>query len=708
MIILEKELSWLSFNHRVLQEAQDESVPLLERLRFLGIYSSNMDEFYRVRVANVRRNLLLSKCATQKKESILLFEGIQKKVIELQDVFDETYLHLLQKLKTKNIHLINEMQLTETDSLWLTQYFNNKLRRHIFPLILTEALNLADHISDDATYLMVSMSKDNHRQYAFVQVPSSSVPRFIILPNNTAKQGTSIILLDNVIRHCLSEIFCGFFEFDSISAYSMKLTRDADFDLSNEFNQSLSEQMSSSLRKRIKAEPVRLVYDKKIPNDMLITLKNRLAITSNQGLISGGRYHSFKDFIEFPSLDDKTIEYDKMPPLEHHYFTRFNNAFMAIKVHDILLHYPYHKFSYFTEWLRQAAYDPKVEKIQISLYRVAKKSRVVDSLIEAVKNGKKVFVNIELHARFDEEANLQWAETLSNAGAHVSFGISNLKVNAKICLISRREENKLVHYVHVGTGNFHEKNAKTYTDFSLFTCNTNITKEVEKVFEFIKSPYLKYKFNHLIVSPINTRNKFETLIDTEILAAKENRNNGIILKLNNLVDQGLINKLYEASNAGVKIQLIVRGVCSLITGVANQSENITAISIVDRFLEHPRAAIFENDGTPIVYISSADWMHRNIDERVEVSCPIYCPQIKQNIIDIINIQLKDNTKARIINTNQSNTYQRHANHNESIQNSLTSVSVRSQVEIYHYLKDQQIGKVSSFEQVEEGRIVDHA
>lgn len=698
MIFLEKELSWLSFNHRVLQEAQDESVPLLERLRFLGIYSSNMDEFYRVRVANVRRKILLSKNIEHKKTSTTLFENIQKKVIELQNVFDETYLLLLQQLTKKNISLINEIQLSPEHSLWLKQYFKDKLRRHIFPLILTEKINLADHISDDATYLMVSMSKNKQHQYAFVQVPSKSVPRFIILPNKTSRKEVSIILLDNVIRHCLNEIFCGFFEFDTINAYSMKLTRDAEFDLSYEFNQSLLEQMSSSLKQRIKAEPVRLVYDRKMPQEMLITLKDRLSITSNQGLISGGRYHSFKDFIEFPSLGDKSLEYEKMPALEQHYYTRFNNAFTAIKVRDILLYYPYHKFSYFTEWLRQAAYDPKVEKIQLSLYRVAKKSRVIAALIEAVKNGKKVFVNIELRARFDEEANLHWAETLSNAGAHVSFGISNLKVHSKICLISRREGNDLVHFAHVGTGNFHEKNAKIYTDFSLFTCHKDITKEVEKVFEWIKSPYLKFDFNHLIVSPINARTKIEELIENEIIAAQENRPNGITLKLNNLVDSGLIKKLYQASNAGVKIKLIIRGVCSLVTEVKNQSENIFAISIVDRFLEHPRVAIFENNGDPSVYISSADWMSRNIDERVEVGCPIYCSSVKKSIIDIIDIQLSDNTKARILDTEQSNIYQ----------NNKQEVSIRSQVEIYNYLKEQQINKLASFNKNEEGHIIEHA
>jgi len=697
MNFLEKELSWLSFNHRVLQEAQDESVPLLERLRFLGIYSSNMDEFYRVRVANVRRNVLLSKSKVQQKQAINLFNRIQEKVISLQTSFDETYLLLLQQLETKNIHLINEIQLSPEHNVWLEQYFKDKIRRYIFPLILSEDVNLADHINDNSTYLMVSMRKGEQYQYALVEVPSSSVPRFVILPN-TNKKDVSIILLDNVIRHCLTQIFSGFFEFDSIHAYSMKLTRDAEFDLSNEFSQSLLEQMSSSLKQRIKAEPVRLVYDKKMPQEMLNILTEQLSIVSNQGLISGGRYHSFKDFIEFPSLGDKSLEHEKLPAFEQHYFTRYDNVFSAIKMRDILLYYPYHKFSHFTEMLRQAAYDPKVTKIQISLYRVAKKSRVIAALIEAVKNGKKVFVNIELHARFDEQANLEWAEILSNAGANVSFGISNLKVHSKICLISRKENNKLVHYAHIGTGNFHEKNAKIYTDFSLFTCQTEITQEVAQVFNLIKHPYLKFDFKHLIVSPINARSAIESLIDNEINAAKNKQTSGITLKINNLVDTELINKLYQASNAGVKIKLIVRGICSLVTGVKNQSENISAISIVDRFLEHPRVAIFENNGAPSVYISSADWMSRNIDQRVEVGCPIYCPEVKKSIIDIISIQLNDNTKARVLDTTQSNIYQKHEQ----------KVKVRAQIDIYHYLKEQQMMKKQTLYKSKKSPALSHA
>ena len=677
MRFLEKELSWLSFNHRVLQEAQDIHVPLLERLRFLGIYSSNMDEFYRVRVANVRKKIHVAKSKKEERKARELYNLIQQKVIELQLIFDDTYLTLLNKLSDHDINLINEMQLSAEEEQWLDNYYKDKLRRHIFPLILTESINLKDNIKDDATYLMVAMTKDNESQYALIEVPSNNVPRFVRLPKytNTDDESSSIILLDNIIRHSLKKIFNEFFEFDYIHAYSMKLTRDAEFDLSNEFSQSLFEQMNTGLRQRINAEPVRLVYDKKMPADMLAVLKHKLHITSNQRLVSGGRYHSFKDFIEFPEVGNKSLSYDKMPALEHEDFLNSPNTFTAIAKKDILLYYPYHKFSHFTEWLRQAAYDPKVASIEISLYRVAKKSRVVAALIEAVKNGKQTTVNIELRARFDEQANLHWAEVLSNAGAKVTFGIPNLKVHAKICLITRQEESGLVRYAHIGTGNFHEKNAKIYTDFSLFTCQPEITKEISQVFKFIKSPYQKFTFKHLVVSPINSRSSFVKLIDQEISAAVQNKKSGITLKVNNLVDHSLIKKLYQASNAGVPIKLIIRGICALVAGIEGQSENIEVISIIDRFLEHPRVAIFEQEGQKHVLLSSADWMNRNIEERVEVTCPIYCEAVKEQVIDIMNIQLSDNTKARILDSEQSNLYPLNQ----------ADEKVRSQVAIYHYL-----------------------
>lgn len=676
---LEKELSWLSFNHRVLQEAQDGDVPLLERFRFLGIYSSNMDEFYRVRVANVRRRVLLAQTDEEKARSLKLLDAIQAKVLELQNSFDDTYNDLLLHLSEAGINLINETQLSDFHRDWLDKYYKDKLRRHIFPLVFSERIKLTDHINDDSTYLMVSMTKaeSDKVQYALVEVPSSNLPRFVVLPDEKDSDEKRIILLDNVIRYSMHLIFQGFFDFDYIRAFSMKLTRDADFDLSDVLNQSLYEQMSSALKKRLNAVPVRLVYDRKMPQHMLDELKRQLDITSDRGLIAGGRYHSFKDFIDFPNVGGKKLEHPKMPSIVLPYFEQSQNAFEAMKQRDILLYYPYHRFSHFTELLRQAAYDPMVRKIEICLYRVAKKSRVVSALTEAVKNGKEVEVNIELRARFDEEDNIKWAEVLTDAGAKVRFGIPSLKVHAKICLITREEEKGLQRYAHIGTGNFNERNARIYTDFSLFTCSKKITREVAQVFEFLKYPFQRFHFKHLIVSPLNSRNRLIRLIDDEILAAKNQQPNGITLKVNNLVDPGLIEKLYEANNAGVKVQLIVRGICSLVTGIKGKSERITCISVVDRFLEHPRVFIFENYGDKLVYISSADWMERNIDERVEVGCPIYCPEVKQTIIDIMNIQLRDTTKARLINSEQSNQYHTFGSEEK----------VRAQTEIHAYLSE---------------------
>ncbi|TEW48265.1 polyphosphate kinase 1 [Psychromonas algicola] len=672
---LDRELSWLSFNQRVLQEAQDKNVPLLERLRFLGIYSSNIDEFYRVRVASVRRVAFLSQLK-QKEAAKELFVAIQDKVKQLQDEFDHTYQELLAQLSENNIDLINEKQLNEFHQQWLTKYFQDQLSSHIHPLMITDKINLIEQIKNDCTYLMVEIRKvDQPSHFALVEVPSE-VPRFIELPAPDKIVQKNIILIDNIIRHCLPQIFNVFYDFDSIRTYSIKLTRDAEFEVHGEINQSLFESVSSGLRTRLNAEPVRLVYDRKMPESMLEVLKKGLKIKSNKRLNEGDRYLSFKDFLQFPSIGASTLEYEKLPALNHDAFNGHSNLTAAIKEQDILLYYPYHKFNYFTEWLRQSAFDPQVTQIEICLYRVAKRSAVIAALIEAVKNGKKVHVNIELQARFDEEANIQWAEKLSNAGVEVSYGINNLKVHAKLCVITRKEDKKLARYAHIGSGNFNEKNATIYTDFSLFTCAPEITKEAAQVFKFIKHPYLQFEFKHLIVSPSNSRHKLTELIDKEIDFAEKGFPSEITLKLNNLVDDIFIQKLYQANNAGVKVTLIIRGICALATGIKGQSENISAISIVDRYLEHARVYIFSNGGEQRVYISSADWMTRNIERRIEVGCPIYCPKVQKSIVDIINIQLSDNCKARILDAEQANKYLTCEN----------EAPFRSQMVIYDYLK----------------------
>ena len=673
----DRELSWLSFNQRVLQEAQDRSVPLIDRLRFLGIYASNIDEFYQVRVASVRRVAFLSQLQ-QKDKAKQLFLDIQERVQQLQNEFDQTYQELLLQLNDNNINLINEKQLSDFHQQWLIKYFQEKLSSFIYPLMITDKINLTEQINSACTYLMVEMrtaEEDEHNHYALIEVPSDA-PRFVELPAEEDSEKKDIMLIDNIIRQCLPQIFSVFFDYEYIRAYSIKLTRDAEFEVHGEINQSLLESMSSGLRSRLNAEPVRLLYDRKMPQSMLDVLKKGLKIKSDKRLNESGRYLSFKDFLQFPSIGADYLQYEDMPALDHQEFIAHKNLTAAIKQQDILLYYPYHKFSHFTEWLRQSAFDPQVVSIEICLYRVAKRSAVIAALIEAIKNGKQVHVNIELQARFDEEANIAWAEKLSKAGVHVTYGVSNLKVHAKLCLITREEEGQLVRYAHVGSGNFNESNANIYTDFSLFTANPDIAMETAQVFEFIKSPYLQFKFKHLIVSPIHTRDRISALIDNEIKFAQQGITSEIILKLNNLVDEVFIEKLYEASNAGVKITLILRGICSLVTGVKGQSENITAVSIVDRFLEHARVSIYSNGGQPKVFISSADWMTRNIERRIEVGCPIYCPKAQKTIIDIINIQLADNCKARILDAEQTNVYLK----------GNVETPFRSQMVIYDYLK----------------------
>ncbi|MGL4856424.1 polyphosphate kinase 1, partial [Plesiomonas sp.] len=444
------------------------------------------------------------------------------------------------------------------------------------------------------------------------------LPRFITLPQEKPRRRKTIILLDNVIRFCLDDIFRGFFEYDSLTAYSMKMTRDAEYDLVNELESSLLEQMSFSLKQRLTAEPVRFVYQRDMPDELVDYLKEKLGISSYDSIIPGGRYHNFKDFIGFPNVGKPSLVNKPMPPLEQSIFLRHDTAFDAIKERDILLYYPYHTFNHFTELLRQASFDPNVVSIKINIYRVAKDSRIIDSMIHAANNGKKVTVVVELQARFDEEANIHWAKQLTEAGVHVIFSIPGLKIHSKLCLITRREGEVYERYAHVGTGNFHEKTARLYTDFTLLTRDPRITNEVRRVFNFIENPYRPVTFEHLIVSPQNSRKMLYKLIDQEILHAQSGQKSGISLKINNLVDKGLIDRLYAASNAGVTVRLLIRGMCSLVPGLKEVSENIHITSILDRYLEHPRVYAFENAGDTLVYISSADWMTRNIDYRIEV------------------------------------------------------------------------------------------
>lgn len=498
-----------------------------------------------------------------------------------------------------------------------------------------------------------------------------------MIPEHKARGRKTIILLDNIIRYCLDELFNGFFDYDELKGYAMKMTRDAEYDLSHEVEHSLLEQMSEGVSQRLTAMPVRFIYEIGMPQAMLEFLCDKLRISNYDSLISGGRYHNFKDFMDFPNVGRDYLENKPLPALQCSDFDGYANKFDAIKHQDILLYYPYHTFEHITELVRQASFDPKVLSIKINVYRVAKDSRLMNSLIDAVHNGKQVTVVVELQARFDEEANIEWSKVLTEAGVQVIFGTPGLKIHSKLLLISRRENSLIVRYAHIGTGNFHEKTARIYTDFSLLTADPEITYEVQNVFAYIENPYRPVKFEHLIVSPRNSRIKLYQNIDEEIANAKSGRRAAITLKVNNLVDKPLINKLYEASNAGVKIKMVIRGMCSLVPGIKGVSENIRIISIVDRFLEHPRVLIFHNNGSPKVYISSADWMTRNIDYRIEVATPVRDPRLKRRIIDIINIHFTDTVKARLIDKEMSNKYVPRGNRKK----------IRSQIAIYDYLKE---------------------
>ena len=654
----------------------DKSNPIIERARFLGIYSNNLDEFYRVRVADVRRRILLHQEVGVEPEVRKLLAQIQRRTVELSSEFEIAQLEVVRTLARHNIFLENEEQLSDAHREWLKSYFHVNIRKFVCPIVISDRVDLGDVLADDATYLVAELRKADHYTYALIEVPTDHHARFIELPKESTRRKKPLVLLDNAIRIGLPEIFEGYFDFDDVQAWSMKLTRDAEYDLSGEIDESLMDRLSSGLKQRLTAEPTRLVHDRDMPDRVLDMLKRELGITRNDAIIPGGRYHNMKDFLSFPPIGRKSLQNPELPPIASKALDGQRNYFSVLKGQDVLLHYPYHDFYHFTEWLRQAATDPAVESIRISLYRVASSSLVIKSLLDAVANGKDVYVVVELQARFDEEANIHWSKVLTDAGVRVTFGIANLKVHSKLCLITRREDGRRVRYAHIGTGNFHEKTAQTYTDFSLLTAKPEITTEVRQVFSFFNAPYRNFVFRHLWVSPVTQRKQIYQQIDREIELAESGKKAKITLKVNNLADDELITKLYEASRAGVQVDASVRGMCSLIPGVPGMSDRIRVISIVDRFLEHPRVMIFHNGGDPNVYISSADWMTRNMDNRVEVTVPIYDDNLKKIICDLMELQFRDTMKARLIDEDQSNQYVRRGNRRK----------VRCQVSTYNYIK----------------------
>ncbi len=675
--LINREVSWLAFNDRVLQEAADKTVPLVERIRFLAIFSSNLDEFYRVRVATLNR---LSNINTKSKE--ILGYNPRKTLNQIKDIVvrqERKFNHLyeddiLKELELQKIFIINEKQLNVSRGLFVRDYFRAKVLSTLVPVMINKNEPFPE-LKDRAIYLFVRLVKNSSKEksrFALIEIPTDGSNRFLVLPETNKLK--FITLQDDIVRYCLDDIFF-IFDYDSIEAYSIQLTRDAELDLDRNVSEKFIDALAKSLQKRRKGKPMRLLYDSDMPLDMLTYLVAKLDLSAD-GLIPGNRYHNFKDFISFPNVGGPDLEYPKVSPLPVNNLSSMKSIFAQIAKKDYLINLPYQSFDYIIHFLREAAIDPKVKEINITLYRLAENSRVIHALINAAKNGKKVNCLLELKARFDEQANIYWTNRLEEEGIVVNYGMLDYKVHSKICLVKRLEKGKFVYYANLATGNFNEKTASLYCDHSVFTSNPLITRDLVKLFEGLQKKVFYKGFENLIVSPLESRQKFYGLIGQEIKNAKSGKKAYITLKMNSLTDEDIISKLYEANNAGVKIKLIIRGMCCLIPGVEGFSENIEAFSIIDRFLEHARVWIFGNDGNDLVYLSSADLMPRNLDHRVEVGFPILDPDIKSEIIDIINIQLMDNTKAREINRLNNNPYRK----------TRTKAVSRAQNDIYSYLK----------------------
>lgn len=675
--LINRELSWLSFNDRVLQEADDSTVPLVERIRFLAIFSSNLDEFYRVRVATLNR---LSNLNTKSKEILgynpkKTLNQIKNIVVKQERKFNHLYENIIIKeLEQQKIFIINEKQLNVSRGLFVREYFREKVLSTLVPIMINKDEPFPE-LKDRAIYFFVRLvhhkNKEKYR-YALIEIPTDGSNRFLVLPETNNLK--FITLLDDIVRYCLDDIFF-IFNYDDIEAYSIQLTRDAELDLDKHVSDKFIDALAKSLQKRGKGKPMRLMYDTEMPLDMLTYLVTELDLSAD-GLIPGNRYHNFKDFIRFPNVGGAALEYPPLQVLPVKGLSSMKSIFGQIAMRDYLVNLPYQSFDYIIHFLREAAIDPKVKEISITLYRLAENSRVIHALINAAKNGKKVNCLVELKARFDEQANIYWTNRLEEEGVSVNYGIMDYKVHSKICLVKRLEKGKFFYYANLATGNYNEKTAGLYCDYSLFTANPLITDELIKLFDGLQKKVFYKGFEHLIVSPLESRKKFYALIDKEIKNVKSAKKAFIILKMNSLTDEEVITKLYEASNAGVKIQLIIRGMCCLIPGIEGFSENIKVISIIDRFLEHARVWVFANGGKEKVFLSSADLMPRNLDHRVEVGFPVLDPDVRKEILDILEIQLKDNTKAREINAQNNNRYIRTS----------SKVKNRAQKDIYNYLK----------------------
>ena len=668
-----RELSWLDFNARVLQEAEDPNVPLIERIRFIGIFSNNLDEFYKVRYATVKRIALSGK--KQKKlyqglNAIDLLKEITKKTIELQDRSTYALNSIINKLKSENIHFVDEKTIPEKFIGLINDFFTDKIQPQLEIVVLNKKSKFPN-LTDTSSFLTVKIiSKKQEQKYALIKIPTK-LDRFLVLSEKNQKY---VILIDDIIRFHLNEIF-EIFSPQSIKANMIKISRDAELDFAYDISKSYLEKISLSLKNRSSGEPVRFVYDNEIEKETLDFLLDKLKFDHDtDSIIPGGKYHNRRDYMSFPSMNKNNLSYKKFEPLDLKGFDLSKNIFDTLKKRDYLLHTPFHKFTYILRLLSEASIDPSVTKISITIYRLSKLSSVANALINAAKNGKEVVVQIELQARFDEKANIKYAKLLEEQGVKLIFGIQNLKVHAKICVIERKSSDGLEKFGFISTGNFNESTAKIYTDFTLFTCDKKILNDISKVFKFFNANYKKFNFQHLKLSPFDTQSFFTKMLKREIKNAKKGLPAYVKIKLNSLTSYAMVEELYKASREGVKIKMIVRGICCLLP---ENEKNIEVRSVVDRFLEHTRFFIFNNNGKNETYISSADWMTRNLDNRVEVTCPILDPNIKKEINDIFEIYWSDNVKSRTVNNEIPNQYQINQNSKKLI---------RSQIEINNYYK----------------------
>jgi polyphosphate kinase len=677
-----RDISWLSFNGRVLQEANDPSVSLSDRVRFLGIFSNNLDEFFRVRVATLKR---MSEFVNKKgklsnmdliESPQVILDQIQAIVLKQQNEFNRIWQNINKELKANKVLLVDDKKLTLEQKNFVKQYFDDEVRHYIIPLMIENVAELP-YLRDKSLYMAIVMSNKNNaynQKFSLIEVPSRSVGRFIQLPSKTGT--SSIILLEDLIRFNLPIIF-SHFKFNKFEAHIFKITKDAEIDLDQEIGMNFIDKISKGIKNRRKGKPVRFVYEKEMNAEILEFLIQKLKLSRKSSIIPGGHIHNFRHFMDFPNVIP--IKSSRPASLVHPAFKKKDYLSDVVLKKDVMLHFPYHSYDPIIDMLREAAMDDTVVSIKITAYRLASNSKVINALINAARNGKQVTVFLELKARFDEEANLEWKTVMEEEGINVLVGVPNKKVHAKLCIIQKKLGTRLVKYGFISTGNLNEKTARVYADHCLLTASAAIMNEANRIFNYLENWQLGdkpiAKMRNLLISPINMRNSLIEFINNEIANAKKGKKAQIIVKLNSVTDIALIEHLYKAVKENVEVHLIIRGITTLKANHDKMNAKLNAISIVDQYLEHARVMIFHNNGNEKVYISSADWMVRNLDHRIEVAVPINDKLIKKELIDIINIQLKDNQKARILDAELMNKY-------------VPSVGrkFKSQEETYQYLK----------------------